>query len=287
MFRLNSLKRVFSAIICILVLFCGTVRSMGLQVQVDEKDLSVTDGLPKEIRNIVILVCDPQDDNRYSPTGSMMIASVHSSTGDAYMTVLQPGLLADMPMAGRAPLSQAYALGGENLVMKTLNEQLGLNIREYLCIDLKRFSGLLEIVGKTELKLNESEAAALGMPAYERILLNPEQTLDFMRLPRIDPYEDRQYRVVMQALYQATRERDVLKLTELLQKALESIDTNIGFFDMTNLAMKVFGSKVRLETCLPASVDLISVEGPGLMYITDMDALRRDVHAFIYGSTGK
>ena len=271
------------------LLLCGTLLAPGalamseLPVRVSNRDLSIQEGLPKNIRNIAVLVCDPQGSGRYAPTETMMIATIHARTGDAYMTVLQPSLLVNIPSVGQAPLSQAYALGGENLVMKTLNELLGLNIRDYVCIDLRRFSTVVETVGGIEITLSEEEASALGLPAGEQIVMNLDQTLAYMRLPRDNPARDRQYSVVMQALFQGTRERDILKLADLLRKALGSIDTNIGFFDMVGVGTDVMGSQVRHEWWLPAVPDLVRAnDAQPPLYTTDLDALKAAVHAYLY-----
>jgi len=280
-----SNKKLYGALALLLCAMLASNAAGALEVTVGNKDLSIHEGLPKDIRNVAVLVCDPQGTGRYAPTATMMIATVHTRTGDAYMTVLQPSLLVDIPLVGQAPLCEAYALGGENLVMKTLNELLGLNIRDYVCIDLRRFSTVVEAVGGIEATLGEEEAAALGLPPGERLTLNLDQTLAFMRLPKNNPAMDRQYDVVMQALYQATRERDIFKLTGLLQKSLASIDTNIGIFDMADLGGKVMGSKVRLDRRLPAVQDLTLAAGDSQspLYTADLDALKAEVHAFLYG----
>lgn len=281
------IKRYFGALallLCAALVAPVALAANPLQVNVSKKELSIQEGLPKDIRNVAVLVCDPQDGGRYAPTETMMIATIHTRTGDAYMTVLQPGLLVDMPLVGQAPLSQAYALGGENLVMKTLNEVLGLNIRDFVCIDLSRFSSVMEAVGGIDMTLSEEEAAALGLPAGEQVTLNLDQTLAFMRLPKTNPALDRQYDTVMQALFQATRERDLFKLTSLLQKSLASIDTNIGIFDMADLGSKVLGSEVRLDQRLPAVSDLtLAGDATFPLYTADLDALKAAVHAFLYG----
>lgn len=277
---------VAALLLCALACAVTALAADDLEVKVTAKELSAQDGLPKDLRNIAVLVCDPQGGSRYAPTDTMMIATINNRTGDAYMTVLQPSLLVEMPLVGRTTLSRAYALGGENLVMKTINELFGLNVKDFVCIDLSRFSAVVETVGGIKMKLSEEEAAALDLPANEEVLLTLEQTLAFMRLPKNDPAVDRQYDVVIQALYQGTRDRSIMKLTSILQKGLASIDTNIGFFDMVGLGTKVIGSEVREDRQLPAAQDLVlASDSAPYSYTTDMEALKTAIHAFIYGKT--
>ncbi len=282
--RKRWMLRVLALCLCVLVCVPTVLHAEELQVKVGAKELSIRKDLPKEIRNIAVVVCDPQGESKYGPTETMMIASINTRTGAAYMTLLQPALLVEMPMVGQATLSQAYALGGENLVIKTLNELFGLNIREVVAIDLRRFSAVVEAVEGIRMKLTDEEAAAMNLPANEEITLNLEQTLAFMRLPRTDPIQDRQYDVVMQALFQGTRDRNIGKLTDLLKKGLGSIDTKISFIDMVGLGTKVVGGDVREELRLPA-VDLLVQVGdqPPYQYTADMEAAKAALHQFLYG----
>ena len=254
------------------------------QIAIRSNDLSITDGLPKHQRTVLVMVVDPPQGMRYAPTETMLLASIDTRDGAARMTVLPPRMLVPVPQAGTLPLAQAFALGGENLAMKTVNEVFGLNVRDYVCVDMSRFTPVVDVVGGIHLTLTEQEAAALGLPAAP-VVLDVAQTLAYMRLERDDPSVDRQYNVLMQALVQGTRDRgDLRLLLDMLGKVMGSVDTNIGVFDLGSLGIKVLGGDVRLELRLPAADALTAVTLDGQRcYETDLDAARRTLHTYLYG----
>lgn len=275
-------KRMVAAV-CLCLCLPFVTLAEDLQVQIAANDLSIQQDLPKNERNIIVLVSEPQGENKYGPTETMMLATINTKTGASRMTLLQPRLLVEIPAAGKKPLAEAYALGGENLVMKTLNASLGLNVQDYVNIDLRRFSAVVEAVGGIQMQLTDEEAAALSLTAGEVLTLNTEQTLAFMRLPKTDPLQDRQYDVVMQALFQGTRDKDKKKLTNLLKTVLGSIDTNMSLMDMVSVGLRVMQSEVRDERRMPAVEDLVQVtqEQP-IEYETDMEALKTRLHTYLF-----
>jgi anionic cell wall polymer biosynthesis LytR-Cps2A-Psr (LCP) family protein len=282
--KMKWMMRFVVCCVCALLLAPAALAKEELRVTVGDRDLSIREGLPKDLRNIAVVICDPREESRYAPTDTMMLATINTRTGDAWMTLLQPDLLVDMPLIGVAPLSDAYALGGANLVMKTLNEVLDLNVRDYVSIDLGRFSAVVEAVGGIRMRLTGEEAAALGLPADAEVVLDLEQTLAFMRLPRENPAQNRQYDVVMQALYQGTQDREISNLTGMLQRVLSSMDTKIGFFDMVGMGTKVMGASGRKELRLPAVENLLRAnEAPPYRYTTDIVAMKAELHRFLYG----
>ena len=273
--------------VCALVLVLGLpARSLAAErpsISIRSNDLSAVRDLPKHQRTVLVMVTDPAEGRKYAPTETMMLATIDTRNGAARMTVLQPRMLVPIPQAGLLPLSQAYALGGENLAMKTVNEVFGLNVRDFVCVDITRFTLVVDVVGGLQMQLSAQEAEALALPAGE-VVLGVEQALAYMRLERNDPSVDRQYNILLQALTQGTRDRgDLGKLIDMLRKVMGSVDTNISIFDLGSLGMKVLGGEVRLEMRLPAAEALTAVEQNGLRcYETDLDAVRQVVHAYLY-----
>lgn len=274
-------------LVCCMVFALDALAVEEPQIKLQKRDLSIHEGLPKDLRSIAVFIVDPQGESRYAPTETMLIATINTSSGNVSMTMLQSSLLVEMPMVGRAPLCDAFALGGENLVMKTLNEVFDLNISDWACIDLQRFSSVVDAVDGIHMILTEEDANVLGLPAGEEIAMDLEQTRAFMRLPRTDPATDRQFSVVMQALYQGTEDKSsIIKLTGLLQKVLGSVDTNLGLMDMITMGTKVIGNKEHhKELWLPEVDDLTLItQEPPYRYTTDMEAMKSKLHEFLYVS---
>ncbi|MDR3051584.1 MAG: LCP family protein [Oscillospiraceae bacterium] len=260
----------------------GSTRPQRAWVSVEKDDLACAEGLPKESRTLLLMVCDPQAGGAYGPTDTMLLATVNARTGKADMTVLQARLLVDIPGVGRDTLAQAYATGGENLALKTINQVFGLNVRDFVTIDLNRFGAVVDLLGGIQMPLTEAEAEALGLAPGQQTL-TAGQTLAYMRMPPEDPATDRPYNVVMQTLYQGSRDKNPGRLVELLRGVLASMDTNVNMLDMISLGMAVMGGSERAEIRLPAPDQLTAVQAFGeACYETDLDAARRALHAFLF-----
>lgn len=255
----------------------------GLPVQIGANDLSRNDALPGDVRTILLLMYDSKDGSRYGVSETMLLASIHNKTGDASMAVLQSDLIVSIPQVGDAPLSRAYALGGENLAMKTINQAFGLNVKDCIAINMEKFAGLVNTVGNLSVELAESDAVALGLPAGQNAL-NEAQVLSYIKLPRSNPAVDRQYQVFRQALYQGSRDLNVAGLVSMLSQVLGSMDSNIGIFDLAGLGGSILGSNgQQREQRFPAVDQLTATEYDGaIAYIADLETTRNQLFSFIY-----
>lgn len=270
------------ALCCLCLLLAMPALAEQPAVKIAKNDLSLNADLPRNVRTILLLLFDPQEGSSYGPSETMMLASINNDTGDATMTVLPSQLLVDIPQVGEAPLSMAYAKGGANLAMKTVNELLNLNVRDCMAFDMNRFSEIINLVGQLRVTLDEADADALGLSAGEAYL-DAAQTLDYLHLPKDDPRKDRQYTIFRQALYQGTHDKNLMGLTELMSKVLGVMDSNIGFFDLTGIASKVFGGGNQQELRLPDPAALVPTTWEGqTAYTTDTEAMKAALHSFLY-----
>lgn len=271
------------AICCLsLLLLMPAALAENPSVQIAKNDLSINDSLPRNVRTILLLLYDPLEGSAYGPSETMLLASINNDTGEASMTILQPQLLVSIPQVGEAPLSMAYAYGGENLAMKAVNELLNLNVRDCMSFDMNRFSEIIDLVGKLRITLDGTDAAALELSAGA-VELDAAQAVAYMRLPKDDPQKDRQYTVFRQALYQGTHDKNLMGITELMSKVLGVMESNIGFFDLAGIAGKVFGGGNQQELYLPNPAALTPTEWEGqTAYTTDAEAMKTELYNFLY-----
>ncbi len=280
-------RRLCALLLCVLLAPTGALaedaRPAYKPVRVDKKQLVPNTKLPKNERSILLIVFDPLEGKETGPASTMLLATIDTKSGKSRMTAIETQLLVDIDAAGRDTLAQAYAIGGENLAMRTVNKVFDMNVRDYVTINLAKFAGVVELVGGVYLTISDADAAALGIASGNQTL-TPEQTLAYMRLPRENADVDRPYVVIMQTLYQASRDKSAGKLTGMLRTVLGSVSTNIGLFDMIGLGSSVMGSEEREELRLPAPEMLKAVPLYGeTCYEADLDAARDALHTFLFG----
>lgn len=219
-------------------------------IAVKKNELSVNDGLPGNVTNVLVLLQDGD------VTDTMMIASADGNSGRAVMTRLDCALEVNVSGAGAAPLSAVYAMGAQGsrglLAARTVNELLGTNIETYVAIDIAMMPQLVDALDALTLTLDAREAQALGLTEGE-CALTGEQALSYVRLKfeDDDPALSRGYQALMQLLRQALHSGGLMSKLSLAQKLLSSMDTNVNILGMMSLLPVVQGGEDRRELALP------------------------------------
>ena len=249
-------------------------------VKIDKKDLSQAASVPKSMQTIALFLLDSEES---SDVETVLLASIDKSSGRACMTDIRTDILAEIPQVGYIPLAKAYAYGGPNLMMKSINELLEMNVNSYVTLDVSSFAQIADSVGGMQMPLNAEEAAALGLSEGQQTLTG-KQAIAYMRLKGDNTDgKSRQYKSIMQILYQGTRDKNPISLMGLAQKLMSTMQTNLGIMDMITLATKVMGGSQRDELMLPGTAALL--EGrfeDTTVYETDWAAMRQELHAFLF-----
>ena len=242
-------------------------------VVVDDSDLSLAQALPNSVQTVALFLTDCESS---LDVQTVLLASIDRESGRACMTDLRTDLMAEIPQVGSIPLAKIYVLGGPNLMMKSINELLEMNVSSYVTLDVSSFVQIAESVGGMQMTLSAEEAAALGCAEGLQMA--------YMRLPdEADAARSHQYKAVMQLLYQGTRDKNPFALMGLARKLMSTMTTNMGLMDMISLATTVMGGSEREEYMLPSTTPLTATEYEGMTaYTGDWTAIRQELHAFLF-----
>lgn len=273
-------SRALALLLCLLLLPLSVLAADDYPVKIDKKDLSQAASVPKSMQTIALFLLDSEES---SDVETVLLASIDKSSGRACMTDIRTDILAKIPQVGYIPLAKAYAYGGPNLMMKSINELLEMNVNSYVTLDVSSFAQIADSVGGMQMPLNAEEAAALGLSEGQQTLTG-KQAIAYMRLKGDNTDgKSRQYKSIMQILYQGTRDKNPISLMGLAQKLMSTMQTNLGIMDMITLATKVMGGSQRDELMLPGTAALL--EGrfeDTTVYETDWAAMRQELHAFLF-----
>ncbi len=273
-------SRALALLLCLLLLPLSVLAADDYPVKIDKKDLSQAASVPKSMQTIALFLLDSEES---SDVETVLLASIDKSSGRACMTDIRTDILAEIPQVGYIPLAKAYAYGGPNLMMKSINELLEMNVNSYVTLDVSSFAQIADSVGGMQMPLNAEEAAALGLSEGQQTLTG-KQAIAYMRLKGDNTDgKSRQYKSIMQILYQGTRDKNPISLMGLAQKLMSTMQTNLGIMDMITLATKVMGGSQRDELMLPGTAALL--EGrfeDTTVYETDWAAMRQELHAFLF-----
>ncbi len=251
-----------------------------------DKDLfSANNELPGGYTHILLIGVDV-DSAGTSRSDTMIIASV--GDGKLKLTSVMRDTGVTIPgRSGTHRLNAAYAYGGAELLVKTINHNFGLNITRYASVDYSAFSKLIDLLGGVDAdvtydEMNEVNRNVLSNLTYR--YKNGEYTYDAARAlyikEELKTYGDKTHLSGLQALgyarirkldsdYARTqRQREVLsaaadKLKGLTAKpvtliktfasATRLINTNMGALEILSLGEKVLFASSPKTYRLPVS----------------------------------
>ena len=203
-------------------------------VDIDESAIAINanvDESLKDYRNIVILGVDSRD-NSYSNTRSdcIIIASINKKTNDVKLTSVYRDTYVNIDGYGLDKITHAYAYGGPELAMSTLNQNLDLNITEFVTVNFETVETIVDAVGGISLTITDAEAGQIGLSSGGTYNLDGEEALAYSRIRKIDSDYQRteRMRTVLEAVFDKIKSLNISALSDLVDTILPLVSTNIS-----------------------------------------------------------
>ena len=289
------------------------------EVRVAENELSITEGLPKEWTNFLLLGDDARPKEKRGHTDTIIIASVNSTTGQVKLTSIMRDSMIEVPGRGLTRINNAYYFGGPNLVMKLLNEKLKLNIQGYVVANFYDFPVMIDALGGITMDIYPEEVTHINknirnaikimnegkmknVPTLRQhrlresgadITLDGMQALAYARIRKLDNDYQRnlRQRKVITAALQKLRDttNDPIKLMTLGVQLIGDINTNMAnqlqvLVPMVSTVLSHGVGNVE-DTHIPVSNSFADERRNNVYALYDIDWGKntRELHKFIYG----
>lgn len=266
------------------------------RVHVEKDDLSLTEGLDKNIMNILLLGTDAAGKLNYGRTDAMIICSINMRTGETKLSSVVRDLYVDIPyMNMKNRINTANAFGGPIMAMKTVNEQLGLNIEHYCSINFTGFTEVVDILGGVELTITGAEADLISNNitctpiAGGTRMLDGAQALAYCRIRSLDNNfgrNERQRKFLDAMLQKVVAENPMDQLIAMVETAMKYMDTNLTPSDIMSVLFTVVPNLTELSmySCPEeGQFKYITARDNASVVEGDMEAIRESLHNFIYG----
>ena len=267
-------------------------------------DYAVTEGLPDDWLNILLLGTDVRDTTDYGRTDSMIVLSVNLATKEAKLTSFMRDIWVSMHgRSSKGKLNAACVYGGPELTMRTINENFGLNLKYYALVNLSCMADIIDLLGGLYLDVTEAERKALykglfdlssmsGMEQLEesgeQVLLNGNQAVAFARIRQIDSDYKRteRQRTVLTTIAKRLQEENPVTIVGIITKMLEYAETNMSMTQLLTLAS--VGMQMDMDNIeqfrIPADNTFKSGTFDGVWCIKpDFSKNKQLLHEFIYG----
>ncbi|WP_303871808.1 LCP family protein [Acetobacterium wieringae] len=315
-------KKVILVILFLIVSLIGTglvygfntisqINEMVAEPKMDETELAVNNDLDIDTVNIAVFGVDGRSDVDGDRTDTIMIVSMDFRNGNIKVTSIMRDLLVQIPETKDTyesldKINAAYAYGGPELAIKTINENFDLNIKDYVIVNFDAMVDTVDALGGVEVNVQN-----------EDVLEWTNKYIDDVndKVGKADPYLETtgvQTITGVQALayarnrysdddfHRTERQREVVKQIaskafnidmttglSLLSKVYPYIKTTLSISEITTYAKAFLDSpdKQFLEFRLPTDAYATTAMINSVSYVVPVSLVDNVValHAFIYG----
>src|SRR5699024_9711213 len=136
--------------------------------------------------NIALFGLDKGQDGEGSRSDSIMIASVDKHHKKIKLTSIMRDTYVEIEDRGMDKIGHAYAFGGPELAMKTINQNFNMNIRDFVSIDFSGFQKIIDAIGGVEIDVKPNEVSHVKIDGSGLQTLSGEQALAYSRLIKTD-----------------------------------------------------------------------------------------------------
>lgn len=224
-------------------------------------EIQVNTGVEEKLetyRNIALLGLDARTDT-FEGTRSdcIIIVSINEKTKDVKLCSVYRDTYLNLTNRGLDKVNHAYAYGDAKLTLSTLNENLDLNITEYVTVNFDTVRTVVDAIGGVTVTVTNEEATKIpNISSAGTYNLNGEQALAYSRIRKIDTDYKRteRMRTVLTAIFDKAKTLSVGKLNSLVDVILPHVRTNIQSSEILELIPQIATYKIDTSIGWPYEV---------------------------------
>lgn len=317
-------KKIILVILFLLVSLIGTglvygfntisqINQMVAEPKLDEAELKVNNNLDIDTVNIAVFGVDGRSDIDGDRTDTIMIVSLDFKKGNIKVTSIMRDLLVQIPETKDTyesfdKINAAYAYGGPELTVKTLNENFDMNITDYVIVNFDAMVDTVDALGGVEVNVKNEDVLEWTNKYIDDVndkvgksdpkltttgvqTITGVQALAYARNRYSDDdfyRTERQREVVGQIAHKAFN-IDMATGISLLSKVYPYIKTTLSISELTTYAKAFLDSpdKQFLEFRLPTDANVTTAMINSVSYVVPNTLVDNVIalHAFIYGPT--
>lgn len=256
-----------------------------------EEELDINEGANQAMNNytnIALFGVDSRDESlgKGNRSDAIIIASINNDTKEIKLLSVYRDTLLEVSKEDGSVLTtkvnSAYAYGGPELAVQTLNKNLDLNISEYVAVNWEGLTRAIDSLGGVTVHIEENELEMLNTALTEQIqvnginsngvyetgyvTLNGAQATAYSRIRSTDQGDitrtERQREVISAMIAQA-KQSDLKTLNSIIDEVFPYIGTSITEDQMYELAKGVLSYEMTDSNGFPFQWEYYSTQAKG------------------------
>jgi LCP family protein required for cell wall assembly len=201
-----------------------------------------------DVYNILLIGCDSREAGGSGRSDAMIIVSINSKTKKIVLTSFLRDIYLKIPGHKNNRLNAAYAFGGANLLIDTIEENFKIDIDKYISMDFYAFIDVVDAIDGVSLEVKEEYIPIINFYIKEinqhngvdesnglltqtgNYVLNGKQTLGYVRNRYIGTDFERtaRQRIVLQTVFNKIRDLNYLQILKVSDNILPQVTTNLS-----------------------------------------------------------
>ena len=280
------------------------------KVEIDKDDIGITEEVEEKLSqysdsiiNIALFGVDAVD-GEAGRSDSIMIATIDTVHKKLKLTSIMRDSYVAIDGHGNDKLNHAYAFGGPQLAIKTLNENFDLNIEDFASVNFETLPKIIDKLGGIELDIDEEELEYVNgyiahlnningtsEPAIESTGLqhvSGTQALAYCRIRYTsggDYKRTERHREVLTKIFEKIETLPATSYPSLLLEVLPMVNTSLTYNEILDLGtevLKLGDSSMELER-FPLDEYCEGQMINGVYYLTfDKETTVEQLHSYIF-----
>lgn len=279
-----------------------SAEALGISPKVSAK----VKAMPNPPVNMALFAVDRRQAGERANSDVIMVISIDQQSGKIKMSSIMRDTYVNIEGHGMDKINAAYALGGPQLAIKTINQSFDLDIKDYINVDFYSAARIVDALGGVTVNVKQPELSYLNnylneLAIYEKIpavhvnsaglqKLTGRQAVAYTRIRGVgngDYERTERQRSVLVALFSTLKNSGSQMLPAIASQVLPNLETSMGQMTLFSFAGSVLNSKNKVidQARFPLDGQSAGKRINNIWYLTaDLKATTTSLHNFIYKS---
>lgn len=309
----HTARNILLTVICLLLAVCVGFYIYAYRVinnvkraPLDRDDIGINSDEPQtygKVRNIALLGLDTRQDNDVGRSDAIVILTVDKAHNKLKLTSVARDTYVSIDGHSKDKLTHAYAYGKSQLAVKTLNQNFGVEISDYVTMNFYGLTRVIDYIGGVDITVTEAEKNELNKKIFLEMRslgmkcpdiksagtqrLNGAQAVCYARIRHIDSDVQRgnRQKTVLMAIFKEAKSMGALKLPKFAEMFLKECETSLSTNDIMSLGSWGLVASPEFEQLsipndnIPSSGKIIK----GVWYyVYDLETAKKEIKDFIF-----